>query len=228
MAARLPRKHFATPFVITIASVASATTAACVVTSSSGRPTETVVDHRGQPENGGGGGSTIVVAPGDGSGSGSGSGSTIISNPPRPQGSGSGGAVSSGGTTAGSGTTAAPGKPDSKPTETAGTAAGGTTPRTPAPGKPDSKPTETAGTTVAPGASAERSWTIIKDGKACKAALRVACPTGAICNPPPPVAYACPSGLSFDRPVVVTQAAGASECTTPDGKKTVKVACPTR
>lgn len=207
MSARVPRTRFAAPFVITIAGATGAV-AACVVTTSAGRPADgAALDHRGGAPGSGEGGSTIVVNPprpatGDGGGSAAGSGtgsaagsgsgsatSPMVANPPRPA-TGSGSAV------------AAPPVTDAKPGSP--------------PPAPISKP-----------AAPARAWRVSKAGKGCQAVVEVECPTGAMCNPPPPVAYACPKGLSLERPAVIIQTTVAGRCSVPEQPMLV-VPCPTQ
>jgi hypothetical protein len=205
MSARVPRTRFAAPFVITIAGATGAV-AACVVTTSAGRPAEpAALDHRGGSA---GGGSTVVANPPrpapDGSASETGSGSAagpdaagsgsatspMISNPPRPA-AGSGSA-----------TVAAPPVTDAKPSTK--------------PGPPVSKP-----------AAAPRAWRVAKVGKACQATEQVDCPSGAACNPPPPVAYACPKDMPQPLPVVIYENGDAGSCTIAD-ERTLTWPCPSR
>jgi hypothetical protein len=56
---------------------------------------------------------------------------------------------------------------------------------------------------VVPAEPPGTQWTIFKQGDACSAAIKVECPQGATCNPPPPKPYACPDGITVERPVVI-------------------------
>jgi hypothetical protein len=49
----------------------------------------------------------------------------------------------------------------------------------------------------------ESAWTVFKDKDGCMAAVKVDCPQGATCNPPPPTKYACPEGVTLDQPITV-------------------------
>ena len=53
-----------------------------------------------------------------------------------------------------------------------------------------------------------RAWTVFKTKDGCAAAIKVECPPNVMCNPPPPVAYKCPEGLSVDQPIVVETQGG--------------------
>ena len=53
-----------------------------------------------------------------------------------------------------------------------------------------------------PQPAAGTSWTIFKSGNTCTAAVKVTCPQGATCNPPPPQPYACPENVT-QYPVVI-------------------------
>src|SRR5690242_8528117 len=52
----------------------------------------------------------------------------------------------------------------------------------------------------------QASWTVFRGKDGCMAAIKVACPTGEAgkpmrtCNPPPPFKYACPTGVTIDKP----------------------------
>jgi hypothetical protein len=88
----------------------------------------------------------------------------------------------------------------------------------PAPAPPD--PGTANADPGAPGtpAVADRRWTVFKRGEECMAGIAVDCPKGEpgrpmpTCNPPPPVKYACPEGLSFDRPITVVHYTGSDAC----------------
>ena len=41
--------------------------------------------------------------------------------------------------------------------------------------------------------SSSEKWTIFKQGNDCMASVKTECPKGAMCNPPPPIKYACPT-----------------------------------
>lgn len=71
------------------------------------------------------------------------------------------------------------------------------------------------------------TWSVSQSGKACRAFRNIKCPEPATpggvrptCNPPPPIDYACPAGLT--PPFKITQV--GDECTV----DTKKVDCPKR
>ncbi len=76
------------------------------------------------------------------------------------------------------------------------------------PTRPDPRPT--APTTTPAQTSAAR-WTVYrtKDGS-CMAAIKVECQPKATCNPPPPFSYACPTGVSLEKPITVATFDGTS------------------
>ncbi len=65
-----------------------------------------------------------------------------------------------------------------------------------------------------------RQWTVAKQSGTCTAMDIVKCPQGAMCNPPPPAAYACPPELTDGGRATLTQTADGS-C-----DMTVAMSCP--
>ena len=64
------------------------------------------------------------------------------------------------------------------------------------PPRPTSEP---AGTT----------WHVFKNGDSCEAVIKVDCPKGAMCNPPPPTQVDCPPGLTMPKGLnIVSQGDG--------------------
>lgn len=61
-------------------------------------------------------------------------------------------------------------------------------------------------------------WYVTQNGAECQATLKLECPTpepgkpAMTCNPPPPVAYACPAGWDGTSQLIVTQYQGNPEC----------------
>ncbi|MBP6628521.1 MAG: hypothetical protein KBG28_00865 [Kofleriaceae bacterium] len=253
MSARAPRLRFATPFVVTLAGAAGCLVVAKpapIAPPASGGTT--VTDNRGQattppPASGG----TTVT---DNRGQDGGPATGAVTNPPRP------------GTVAATPTTTAP--PPAGPIRPGGAVA--PTPTTNAPptgggkgirpgdamapggstvaggtGKPMDPGAVAPDKSQAPGptgpAGVEARWNVSagKDG-VCKAARVATCPAGATCNPPPPVATTCPSGMKAGTSVQVMRAAGGTECfvvpaptSCPKGAACnppppTKVACPSR
>ncbi len=115
-----------------------------------------------------------------------------------------------------------------------------TTPGTPPPvatggGKPNPPRVIPPSTTVPPGGgppvasnppppqvpqtvSFEQKWTVRRTGDTCTASRDATCPKPekgkerVTCNPPPPVAYACPTGLLDTKTVMVVMPANTTEC----------------
>ena len=65
----------------------------------------------------------------------------------------------------------------------------------------------------------ETRWSIFKQGADCFAAIAVDCPKPATpggpvptCNPPPAMKYACPTGLSMDRPLEIARWQNDTTC----------------
>ena len=54
-------------------------------------------------------------------------------------------------------------------------------------------------------------WTIFKQGAECLASVKTECPAGVMCNPPPPVKYACPENTTL--PLVIQTTDGGKTCT---------------
>lgn len=60
-----------------------------------------------------------------------------------------------------------------------------------------------------PRPQASASWHVFKTKDGCEAVVNVQCPTGAMCNPPPPQKYDCPPGIVMGKPInVVTDGNG--------------------
>ncbi|GEM_PF-1789171 len=58
-----------------------------------------------------------------------------------------------------------------------------------------------------------REWTVTRRGGTCESMVKVRCPEGAMCNPPPPAKYACPKQLAADNDRIdVIQRTEKSEC----------------
>jgi hypothetical protein len=70
--------------------------------------------------------------------------------------------------------------------------------------------------TVAP-PNPDTTWQIARGSKAgtCTAMMNTQCPEGAICNPPPPSDYACPTNREamLSLPNTLTRKAGLQQCT---------------
>jgi hypothetical protein len=176
MAARTPRRHFATPFVVTLAAAP-----ACYVQSSpsSPQPPPPVAQPApGQPAS--------TQAP------------PVVVNPPPP------------------GAASQPGPTTAPPPATTAQPAGG-----------------------APAPVRERRWTVFRNDRGCSAMVEVKCPPGAMCNPPPPVKYACPDSMAVNDRITIVSYDGTTcqiepempkcppntRCNPPPPRQ---VACPTR
>jgi hypothetical protein len=73
------------------------------------------------------------------------------------------------------------------------------------------------GTTITHNPPAQRhyaEWNVFKNGDTCAAddATPDSCPPDASCNPPPPMAIACPEGITEDGSVAVFQDAEGGPC----------------
>lgn len=151
-------------------------------------------------------------------------GETVMANPPRPTPAPEPTPATTPPTKAGGGAVV----------QTGGTA---TTPASPAPSAP---PTATT-------YPFDQRWTVTKSGTGCLAYAQVDCPKPAkkgdpvpTCNPPPPMAIACPDGVTASASVTVVQYANQSECMVEPAPVKCppnvmcnpppprKVACPTR
>ncbi len=83
-----------------------------------------------------------------------------------------------------------------------------------------------------------REWRVSKSSGACTAMVKVNCPDGAMCNPPPPAKYDCPSFMADNDRIDVIQRTEKAECyvdhgdpkcppnTTCNPPRPQKVACP--
>lgn len=227
MAVRSPRLRFSTPFVITMAA-AVPLTAACMVRSTSNPPgphtnppgPTATNDHTGHEGHGrpptqnppGTDPATPTNPPTQNPPTGQTPEPTWNPPPPQP-------------TTGGGGKPPVQNPPDTRPPTT-----------NPTPNPPSTLPTHAA------------TWTITKgSGDTCRAAMPVNCPKpqtpgGAVptCNPPPPMAFACPPQMASTGNITVTRKAGETDCTVdsyfPDcpvnakcaKKPSYRTACPTR
>jgi hypothetical protein len=144
MAARLPRRSFATPFVITLA----AAPAACYV---QGNPPPSTYPQEPAPAPSQTPPPTQTPPPVEQTNPNQ-PPPTVITNPPRPQ-------------------------------------------------NPDTQVQATNQTS---------QWTVFKSGDGCQAAVKTECPKGAMCNPPPPIKYACPENVTL--PVTVVTRDGGATC----------------
>jgi hypothetical protein len=83
---------------------------------------------------------------------------------------------------------------------------------------------------------ANKRWTVFKTSSGCEAAIETSCPKGAMCNPPPPMKYACPDNVKLPAKIVTfgdgcaiepepTHCPPKAACNPPPPRK---VACPTR
>jgi hypothetical protein len=98
-----------------------------------------------------------------------------------------------------------------------------------------------------PSQPGEQRWTVYQQGKDCFASEKFDCPKPATpggpmptCNPPPPIAYACPENVMVDYPYQIAQWSGETTCHVvpqpikcPEGAicnppPPTQVACPTR
>ncbi|MBL0220677.1 MAG: hypothetical protein IPQ07_43270 [Myxococcales bacterium] len=61
-------------------------------------------------------------------------------------------------------------------------------------------------------ATTESHWTVMKQGDKCQAFVKVSCPPNAMCNPPPPRAYACTPEITPTTPLKIVQYVGAEFC----------------
>jgi hypothetical protein len=71
--------------------------------------------------------------------------------------------------------------------------------------------------TPTPVASADRFWTVSKSGSTCQVSPESSCPkpqagVAVSCNPPRPVAYACPSSMTTEASLRIVQYAGSNVC----------------
>lgn len=169
MAARFPRRRFATPFVVTLAGTTAL--AACFV-----EPAPRAARPQPQPRPTAGATPTEPAPPPP----------QVVSNPPRP--------------------TPAPTPPPQVITN---------------PPRPTTAPPPAVIANPPPPqpvAKATRRWSIRKAGETCEAFSNDGCPTAPngqpvpTCNPPPPIAYACPDGMTAGDPLTVVQLAGQREC----------------
>jgi hypothetical protein len=53
-------------------------------------------------------------------------------------------------------------------------------------------------------------WTIFQTPNGCQAAVKTECPKGVMCNPPPPIAYACPANTTL--PLTLVSYDGGQTC----------------
>ncbi|MFN0246514.1 MAG: hypothetical protein ACKV2T_06375 [Kofleriaceae bacterium] len=64
----------------------------------------------------------------------------------------------------------------------------------------------------APKARGYREWSVTKANGTCKSMVKVSCPEGAICNPPPPAKYECPKFMADNDKIAVIQRTEKAEC----------------
>lgn len=57
-----------------------------------------------------------------------------------------------------------------------------------------------------------RQWTITRTSGKCESHVKVHCPQGAMCNPPPPQKYACPKTLADGANLDIIQPTEKVEC----------------
>lgn len=230
MSARSPRRSFATPFVVTLATAAplaachvqagTRTTAGPVATAPASPPPRTgeitpTNPPRPQPDREAPVSPRPPVATTGNGGVTTGPTTTpVIANPPRP-----------------TSTTATPPTPITPPTTTATTATTGTGGKvTPQGGKPV-PPSVTPGPVPAdyvpaPGAKAtvDVRWTVSNQAGMCFASVDVACPAPVAgkptmtCNPPAPQKVACPPNIAAGESTRVIKRAGQTECFIDHGK----------
>jgi hypothetical protein len=84
----------------------------------------------------------------------------------------------------------------------------------------------------APKSRGYREWTVTKASGACKSMVKVNCPEGAMCNPPPPAKYECPKFMADNDKIAVIQRTEKAECyvdhgdfTCPEPKAGIAVSC---
>jgi hypothetical protein len=58
--------------------------------------------------------------------------------------------------------------------------------------------------------SSPEKWTVFQAGNGCQAAVKTECPKGVMCNPPPPIAYACPTNTTL--PLTLVTYDGGQTC----------------
>jgi hypothetical protein len=51
--------------------------------------------------------------------------------------------------------------------------------------------------------AAGMTWHVVQTADGCEASVDTHCPTGMMCNPPPPQKYACPAGIVMSRPITI-------------------------
>lgn len=57
-----------------------------------------------------------------------------------------------------------------------------------------------------------REWTVTRAKGACESMVKVHCPAGAMCNPPPPQKYTCPKFMADGDKIDVLQATEKADC----------------
>lgn len=57
-----------------------------------------------------------------------------------------------------------------------------------------------------------RQWTVTRSGTTCSSMVKVHCPEGAMCNPPPPAKYECPKQLAENGRMDVIQRVEKGDC----------------
>ncbi|MGE0397629.1 MAG: hypothetical protein AB7T06_12990 [Kofleriaceae bacterium] len=71
---------------------------------------------------------------------------------------------------------------------------------------------QTAPTNAPDTARGYRQWTVTRSGTKCQSMVKVHCPDGAMCNPPPPAKYACPKNLDDNGRMDIIQHAAKGDC----------------
>jgi hypothetical protein len=57
-----------------------------------------------------------------------------------------------------------------------------------------------------------REWTVTREKTKCSSMVKVHCPEGAMCNPPPPAKYTCPKFMADGDRIDVIQRTEKAEC----------------
>ena len=57
-----------------------------------------------------------------------------------------------------------------------------------------------------------REWTVTRSGATCQSMVKVFCPAGAACNPPPPAKYPCPKDLEDKGRIDIIQHVENGDC----------------
>lgn len=191
MSARIPRRSFATPFVVTLAAAP-----ACYVqtgtSSGPSSPPPTQVAGEPQPPPSSQPPPSWQPPPTQAPQNDPPARPPVVVNPPRP------------GTPATSEPPPDPTRPDPRPSGPP------TQPKPPVianPPVPNDPRTQTS-----PQQTSVSQWTVFKNNDGCMAAIKVECTPKATCNPPPPFKVACYDNVNLDQPVTVTSSDGGTTC----------------